>query len=131
MSSATQTCVAIIDDDDSVCRSLSRLLRVVGIQAVSYPSAERFLSDSKRPRFDCLVIDIQLSDMSGSELNRRLTALGLTTPVIFNTASDEPDIREQALQTGCAAYLHKIESGKSILAAISQAIHSGSEKGRS
>ena len=129
MSSSTQTYVAVVDDDESLCRSLSRLLRAAGIQSITYPSAEAFLSDSKRPQFDCLVLDIQLSGMSGIELKQRLTASGSTIPVIFNTAHDEPEIREQALRTGCAAYLRKTEAGETVLAAISQAIRSEPGKG--
>ncbi len=125
MSTSTQIYVAVIDDDHRLCRSLSRLLLAAGIQPVSYLSAEAFLADDKRPRFDCLIIDIQLDGMSGIELDQHLTASGSTTPVIFNTAHDDPDIRERALRGGCAAYLRKIESGESLLAAISQAIRPG------
>ena len=60
MSAPGQTYVAVVDDDESVCRALSRLLRAEGIQPVSYLSAEAFLADTKRPQFDCLVLDIQL-----------------------------------------------------------------------
>src|SRR5262245_52026867 len=97
--------VAIVDDDESLCRALGRLLQAAGILAVTYRSAESFLADAERSRFDCLVLDIQLGGMSGIELNRQLAALGSTMPVVFNTAHDEREIREQALRTGCIAYL--------------------------
>jgi len=116
--------VAVVDDDASLCRSLGRLLGAVGIRSVAYSSAEAFLSDRRRPHFDCLVLDIQLAGMSGIELNLRLAAAGLTTPVIFNTAHDAPEIREQALQTGCAAYLRKSQSGQALVAAIQKAVES-------
>ena len=131
MSSAANIYVAVVDDDDSLCRSLGRLLRASGIQSVTYASAEAFLADTKRPRFDCLVLDIQLGGMSGIELNQQLTASGSTTPVIFITAHNEPEIREQALLSGCAAYLRKNESGQVVLDAVARAISSkpaGGEK---
>lgn len=124
MSSSANIYVAVIDDDESLCRSIGRLLRAVGIHPVMYASAEAFLADSKRPQFDCLVLDIQLSGISGIELNQRLTAVGSTVPVIFNTAHDEPEIREQALRTGCAGYLRKTESGQTVVATIREAIRS-------
>ena len=70
MSSPSPTYVAVVDDDESVCRSFARLLRASGIQAVTYSSAEAFLADSKRPQFDCMVFDVQLGGMSGIELAR-------------------------------------------------------------
>jgi FixJ family two-component response regulator len=118
MSSLRQTYVAVVDDDESVCRSFSRLLRAEGMQAVTYTSAEAFLADSKRPRFDCLVFDIQLSGMSGIELHRELNSAGSTTPVIYITAHDEPATHEEARAAGCAAYFRKTAAGEAIIQAI-------------
>ena len=72
MSNSTKVYVAVVDDDESLCRSLSRLLRAAGIQPVSYLSAEAFLADSRRPQFHCLVLDIQLGGISGIELKQQL-----------------------------------------------------------
>jgi FixJ family two-component response regulator len=115
---ATNIYIAVVDDDESVCRSLGRLLRAAGIQPVTYPTAEAFLADTKHPRFDCLVLDIQLGGMSGIELQRHLAASGDRTPVIFITAHDAPEAREEALAAGCAAYFRKTDSGADVLEAI-------------
>lgn len=66
MNAPEQTRVAVVDDDASVCRALSRLLRAEGMLAVTYPCAAAFLSDPAGAGFDCLVLDIQLGGMSGS-----------------------------------------------------------------
>ena len=87
-----------------------------------YPTAEAFLADTKRPRFDCLVFDIQLDGMSGIELHQQLNLAGSTTPVIYITAHDEPATREEAQAAGCAAYFRKIDSGADVLAAIRRAV---------
>jgi FixJ family two-component response regulator len=71
MSRPSGILVAVIDDDSSLCRALGRLLRAAGMQSVAYASAEAFLADPDRSRFDCLVVDIQLSGMSGIELRTR------------------------------------------------------------
>ena len=113
-----QTYVAVVDDDEGVCRGLSRLLRAEGIQTVSYVSAEAFLADAKRPQFDCLVFDVRLGGMSGIELHRQLRASGSSTPVIYVTAHDEPETREQAQALGCAAYFRKTAPGEELLKAI-------------
>jgi len=121
MSTPGQTYVAVVDDDESACRALSRLLAAEGIQPVAYPSAEAFLADTKRPRFDCLVLDVQLGGISGIELQQRLKAAGSLTPVIYITAHDQPEIREQAQAVGCIAYFRKTAPGRDVVQAIRNA----------
>ena len=122
MSSNPRNYVAVVDDDQSLCRSVGRLLRAAGIEAVMYDSAEAFLEDTKRPQFDCLLLDVQLGGMSGIELNQHLSAAGSTTPVVYITAHHEPEMRKQALQTPCVAYFRKNEPAQSLLETIRKAI---------
>ena len=119
-SRATSIHVAVVDDDESLCRSLSRLLRASDIQAVTYTSAEAFLADTERPRFDCLVLDIQLGGMSGIELARQLSDLADPTPIIFITAHDDEEIWEEAMAACGAAYFRKSDCGADVLGAIRQ-----------
>jgi FixJ family two-component response regulator len=122
MGSTRNIYIAVIDDDESICRSMSRLLRAARLQPITYPSAEAFLADTKRPKFDCLVLDIQLKGMSGLDLNQRLSAVKDTTPVVFITAHDDPEVRAQAEASDCAGYFRKTDSGADVLAAIRRAI---------
>ena len=117
--STSPTYVAVVDDDQSVCRSFARLLRAAGIQPVTYGSAEAFLADSKRPQFDCMVFDVQLGGMSGIELAQVLAATeGQRAPVIYITAHDDPETRASAEAAGCAAYFRKNDSGAEVLDTI-------------
>ena len=118
------TYVAVVDDDESVCRSLVRLLRTAGFQAVTYTSAEAFLDDSKRPLFDCLVLDVQLPGMSGLDLSHRISAVKDSTPVVFITAHDNPAARADAEASGCMGYFQKTDPGALILEAINKAVNS-------
>jgi FixJ family two-component response regulator len=122
MSSPRTIYIAVIDDDESACRSMGRLLRAAHLQPVTYPSAESFLTDTNRPVFACLVLDIQLTGMSGLDLCQRLAAVKDVTPVVFITAHDDPAVRAQAEASGCAGYFRKTNSGTDILAAIRRAI---------
>jgi FixJ family two-component response regulator len=115
------TYVAVVDDDEDICRSFGRLLRAAGLQTVTYDSAESFLADTKHPQFGCLVLDIQLGAMSGIELAQRLVAAGGRTPIIFITAHDDPEARNAAKALGCAAYFRKTDPGKEVLEAIRRA----------
>jgi len=123
MGSTSNIYIAVIDDDESLCRSMSRLLRAAHFQPVTYLSAEAFLMDTKRPKFDCLLVDIQLNGMSGLELSHRLRAVNYDTPVIFITAHDDPKVSTQAAQSGCAGYFRKTDPGDEILAAIRNTIN--------
>ena len=121
MSGTQDVHVAVVDDDESLCRSWSRLLRAAHFRPMTYPSAEAFLADTRHPRFECLVIDIHLGGMSGLELRHRLVADEDLTPVIFITALDEPEVRAQAEAAGCAGFFRKTDSGAEVLAAIRRA----------
>ncbi len=112
--------VAVVDDDESLCRSLGRLLRASEIQATTYLSAEAFLADTDHPAFHCLILDIQLGGMSGIELGRRLADDGTIAPFIFLTAHDEPETRANAEATGCAGFFRKTDPGSGMLQAIRQ-----------
>jgi FixJ family two-component response regulator len=114
--------IAVIDDDESICRSMSRLLRAAHLQPITYLSAEAFLADMSRPKFECLLLDIQLKGISGLELYQRLSAVKDATPVIFITAHDNPQVRAEAEASDCAGYFRKTDSGADVLAAIRRTI---------
>jgi len=128
MKSGPNIYIGIVDDDESLCRSLGRFLRASHFQPITYDSAESFLEDARHPHFDCLVLDIHLGGISGIDLARRLAAVKDTTPVIFITAFDDPAIREQAERIGCAAYFRKTESGANVVAAIRRVIGIGNNE---
>jgi FixJ family two-component response regulator len=115
--------VAVVDDDESTCRSFGRLLRTAGFQPIPYPSAEAFLGDTRRPRFDCLVLDIQLEGISGLKLSQALAAVKDTTPVVFVTAHDDPEVRAEAEVSGCAGYFRKTDPGQLVIEAITKVVN--------
>ena len=110
MMMGTKTIVAIVDDDESVCRAMKRLVRSIAMDAETFTSGQDFLDlfeamPSFRP--DCVVIDVQMPGLNGLEVCRRLTEIGSRLPVVFITAHDEGDVREQALAMGAVAFLRK------------------------
>ena len=118
MNGIAATYVAVVDDDESLCRSLGRLLRAEGIHAITYPSAEAFLADTKCPQFGCLVLDIRLDGMSGLELAHKLAENGHRAPFIFVTAHDSDAMRAEADAAGCSAFLRKTDAGTDVIEAI-------------
>jgi FixJ family two-component response regulator len=117
--------VAVVDDDESFARALGRLLRASGHEVETYPSAEALLASTRLPPPDCLVLDIQLGGMSGLELQQQLHELGNLTPIIFVTAHDAAEVRAEAQQAGCVAYLRKPVVGHTLLEAVAKALHPG------
>jgi FixJ family two-component response regulator len=121
----TRQYVAVVDDDASVCRALARLLTASGIHAITYLSAEELLQDQKRPAFDCLVVDVQLAELSGIDLQQRLADAGGSLPTIFITASDDPGLRGRAESLSCVGYLRKTASGHELLQLIRRVLSRG------
>jgi len=105
----TQPVISIVDDDLSVRRALSRLIRLAGYAVESFASAREFLASAARGRTACLVLDIQLDSggMSGFDLQERLVADGGTIPTIFITAHGDARTRERVRQSGVAGFLSK------------------------
>jgi len=114
--------VAVVDDDEELCRSFGRLLRAAGFQPITYASAEALLADSKRPQFDCLVLDIELGGMSGIELAEYLLEKGSSTPVIFISAHEYLSARAKAQVPGAAAHFRKTDSGADVLDVIRKCV---------
>ncbi len=114
--------IAIIDKDKGVRRAVCRLLRAHGFRPQGYSSAEAFLLRGRMDEPACLLLDIELDGMSGTELLDRLKADGSSIPIVVMTAADDESTRRSVLQAGCAAYLQKPSSTERVLAAIANAM---------
>ncbi|RKT21353.1 response regulator receiver domain-containing protein [Paraburkholderia sp. RAU2J] len=116
--------VAVVDDDESVCRAIKRLLHSAGIEAETFSSGDELLNTlsaipSYRPA--CVILDIQMPGTGGLEVQRQLAPLGL--PIIMITAHDELAVRQAALASGAAAYLRKPFNAAILLKAVELAIN--------
>ena len=121
--------VFVVDDDPAMLRSLARLLRQFGYDSLLFPSAEAFTNHSDFGNAACVVLDINLGDVSGIDLRHRLRVANASVPVIFITGNDKPAVREAALQSGCVAYLTKPFSAKSLIEPIKELSISRSRHG--
>jgi FixJ family two-component response regulator len=110
--------IAVIDDNPSMLKGLNRLLSAHGFRVQTFASAESFLDDIAKCEADCLLLDIHLGELSGIDLQRRLTASGTDLPVIFMTAVDNEATRQEAFDAGCVAYLRKPFLAKLLIDAI-------------
>jgi FixJ family two-component response regulator len=114
--------IAIVDDDHSVRKALQRLLRSINLDADAYGSGREFLASLADATPDCLVLDLQMPEMNGLELQQHLAENGIRLPVVVITGHDEPGMRAQCMAAGASTYLRKPLDDKVLLAAISTAI---------
>jgi FixJ family two-component response regulator len=117
-----KTIVGIVDDDPEVRKAVRRMLSAFGYISYVFDSADAFLRTAATSKANCLVVDIQLGDISGVEMGRQLTETGFTFPIIFMTGSDDEITRTQATQLGCVDYLRKPFSADRLIEAIVKAI---------
>ncbi len=113
--------VFVVDDDPGTLRGVKRLLRQYGYDSILFPSAEAFQNHDDFEAAVCVILDINLNDESGIELRHGLKAAGISVPVIYITASDNPAVRMAALESGCIAYLTKPFSARSLIEPIEKA----------
>ena len=115
--------VSVVDDDISVRKSLDRLMRSAGLEVRLFASAEEFQHSDQTRHPDCLILDVRLPGMSGTELLHDLLARNYEVPVIFITAHGSDDrARSDAASDWTVAYLIKPFSGDELLDAVSAAL---------
>jgi FixJ family two-component response regulator len=99
--------VAIVDDDQSVQRSLQDLIESDCLPAICFGSAEQFLDSEARNNAACMITDIRMPGMSGLELQAKLKAERCRIPIIFITAHGDAETRIHAMREGAVEFLSK------------------------
>lgn len=110
--------VYIIDDEESLQRALLRLLHAAGFKASAYSCVDDFLATSVECASACIVADVHTKGTNSLDLPLRLQQRGLNIPVIFITAYDTPETREQIKQLGAAGYFRKPVDDQALIDAI-------------
>jgi len=111
--------IAVVDDDPAVLKALSRLLRSQAFRAQTYRSAQEFLAALPSGPPVCLIVDLQMPEMNGLELQQHLASNGIKIPTILITAYDDVALRDQA---GLVASLRKPLQEKALFDAIDKAV---------
>jgi FixJ family two-component response regulator len=114
--------VAIVDDDAAVRKALSLLLTASSFETTAYGSAAEFLQSLVSVVPECLIVDLQMPDMTGLELQRHLVRSGIRIPTIAITAHNEFGAREQCQSVGAKAFLLKPIEEETLIAAIEAAV---------
>jgi FixJ family two-component response regulator len=115
--------IALVDDDAAVRNSLARLLTLAGFVVAAFDSAENFLKARANEPCACLVVDLTMPGMSGTDLKGVLAESEPDLPVILISGSPEAHVQQVAKEWGFAACLTKPLSGDDLISAIRQALH--------
>ena len=114
--------VSIVDDDESLRRSVRNLLTSVGFQVETFVSAEAFLESIHRENTGCLVADLRMPGMTGLDLLTHLATAGSRIPAVILTAHDDNEARRRSLEAGAIAFLGKPFRADALLDAVRSAL---------
>ena len=116
-------CVHVVDDDASFRTAIERRLKQAGYEVVTYPSGQHLLDRMpSESEMGCILLDVRIPGLSGPELQRRLSELGSTLPIVFLTGY--PDVRTavRTIKAGAEDFLTKPVSSDKLLRAIERAM---------
>jgi FixJ family two-component response regulator len=114
--------ISIIDDDESIRRTTSRLIESFGFRAAAFESAESFLSSGHLNDTSCLIVDVRMPGMNGLQLQSQLAAADCRIPIIFITAYEDKESHRRAMQAGAVAFLGKPFNDEQLLETIRLAL---------
>lgn len=119
---STEPTVHVVEDDDSMRRSLARLLGGAGHRVALYPTGEALLDMAGPGLHGCVLLDLRLPAASGLEVQEKLAALGCRLPVVFLTAHGDVTASVRAMKRGAADFLQKPIKADELLAVVSAAL---------
>ena len=118
----TDTRIFIVDDDPSVRRSLTRVVRSAGWNAEAFASARDFLDKPSFSGTGCVVLDVRMPGMTGPELREQMAARRISLPIIFLTGHGDVPTGVEAMKKGAVDFLMKPVDDEVLLEAIRMAL---------
>jgi FixJ family two-component response regulator len=117
--------ISIVDDDALFRQAVEQLMRSHGLAARTFVSAESYLRSCCVKETRCLIADVHMPNMTGLELQERLSHLGFDIPIIFITAHPDDATRTTAMNAGAIGFLHKPFDlrGQRLVDCVQDALH--------
>jgi FixJ family two-component response regulator len=126
MSSVIQ--ISIIDDDEQYREAIADLMQAMGFTIETFPSAVDFLASPNVRRTSCLIVDVHMPRMTGTELHSHLVGSGYDIPTILITAYPDDSARTRALDQGVVCYLSKPLDVEALLGCVRSALQRSTPK---
>src|ERR1700722_12959977 len=117
--------IYVVDDDVSVREAVGRLIRSAGLCVKTFATAQESLASLQQEKPNCLVLDIDLPDFNGFELQQELATKDLDIPIIFLTGYGDIPMKVRAIKAGALDFLTKPFPDEDLLNAVDQAIKHG------
>jgi FixJ family two-component response regulator len=114
--------IYLIDDDELLRTSLSRMLKEVGYVVEDFSSAVTFLEHSVPVAPAVILLDMQMPDMTGLDLQEKLVELGRKTPIVFVSGQSHPHQIVKSLKRGAVDFLFKPFNLEDLLKAVADAL---------
>ena len=111
--------IFLLDDDVSVLKALKRLIKSAGFNVKAYSSAHDFLNCGYEKQAGLLILDVQMPEMSGIEVQKKVVDSGSKMPLIFITAHENEEIQKVTMESGAVAFFQKPVEEDALLSAIS------------
>ncbi|MGQ7830836.1 response regulator transcription factor [Altererythrobacter sp. Z27] len=112
--------IYLVDDDESVRRSVGFMLKTSGFKVESYVGGSEFLYDARQLEPGCVLLDIQMPEVGGLEVQQQLQEHGLAFPVIVMTGHGDVNIAVQAMKAGAVDFIEKPFAKEALLDALSE-----------
>jgi FixJ family two-component response regulator len=120
---AANPTVFVVDDDISVRESLELLIRDQGWEPILFESAREFMARKSMPVPSCVVLDVNLPDLSGLDLQQQISGANSISPIIFITGYADIPMSVRAMKAGAIEFLTKPFDQNTIVDAIRSALH--------
>ncbi len=114
--------VFVVDDDPSVCQSLTWLIESVGIKVETFPSAAEFLKRHPHDGPACLLLDVRMPGLSGFDLQNQLATAGRVIPIIFITGHGSVSMSVRAMKAGAVDFIEKPFEDQTLLDTLNQSL---------
>ena len=119
--------ILIVDDDEAILDSLRMILEASGFAVRTYSSGTALFNSRSPPPGDCLLLDLNMPDLNGLEVQRRLKQGSHDLPVIMITAKGDIRAAVKAMQLGAVDFIEKPLSSETVLRSIERALPSAKE----
>jgi len=114
--------VYVVDDDDAVRNAVRLLFRTADLEVETFPSAAAFLAQADLERRCCLLLDIRMPGMTGSDLHDELRGRGVRAPVIFITGHGDIPMAVEAMRKGAYDFIEKPFDDEQLLGQVLNAL---------
>lgn len=117
----TEYPIYIVDDDDTVRRSVGFMLKTSGYRVTAFENGAKFLKEVKSLEPGCVLLDIQMPEVDGLEVQTELRERGIAFPVVVMTGHGDVDVAVRAMKAGAIDFIEKPFAKETMIEAVGEA----------